>query len=79
MSCEQAVRALWDYLDRTLDLPTVQAIDTHLAQCGGCREHARFERTLIERIRALRREHQDASADALRLRILEALERAGLP
>ena len=55
------------------------AIDAHLARCDGCREHVRFERTLIGRIRSLRREHEDAGADALRLRILEALERAGLP
>src|SRR5258708_12929750 len=71
LDCEETVRALWDYLDRTLDAPTMAAIDAHLARCELCREHARFERALIDRIRALRREHDDAIA--LRARAMDAL------
>jgi hypothetical protein len=73
--CEEAVRALWDYLDRALDAPTMAVIDDHLAKCAPCREHARFERTLIERIGGLRREHHDPVA--LRVRVLAALYNAG--
>ena len=75
VDCEHAVRALWDYLDRTLDAPTMAAIDAHLAQCVYCREHERFERSLIDRLRALRREHEDVIA--LRGRVLETLVSAG--
>ena len=74
--CEEAVRALWDYLDRALDAPKMAVIDDHLAKCAPCREHARFERALIDRIRGLRREHEDPVA--LRVRVLAALRDAGL-
>jgi anti-sigma factor (TIGR02949 family) len=74
--CEEAVRALWDYLDRALDAPKMAVIDDHLAKCAPCREHARFERALIDRIRGLRREHHDPVA--LRVRVLAALRDAGL-
>ncbi|MEP6692842.1 MAG: anti-sigma factor [Gemmatimonadaceae bacterium] len=74
-TCEETVRALWDYLDRELDAPTMAAIDAHLARCDGCREHARFERELIDRIHALRRDYEDASP--LRARVLHALGEAG--
>jgi anti-sigma factor (TIGR02949 family) len=74
--CEEAVRALWDYLDRALDAPKMAVIDDHLARCAPCREHARFERTLIDRIRGLRREHHDPVA--LRVRVLATLRDAGL-
>jgi len=74
--CEQAVRALWDYLDSALDALKMAVIDDHLARCAPCREHAQFERTLIDRIRGIRREHDDPSA--LRVRVLAALHDAGL-
>jgi anti-sigma factor (TIGR02949 family) len=73
--CEEAVRALWDYLDRALDAPKMAVIDDHLAKCAPCREHARFERALLDRIRGLRREHHDPVA--LRVRVLAALHDAG--
>ena len=73
--CEKAVRALWDYLDRALDAPKMAVIDDHLARCAPCREHARFERALIDRIRGLRREHHDPVA--LRVRVLATLHDAG--
>ena len=75
--CEGVVRALWDYLDRALDAPTMAAIDAHLARCQDCREHLRYERTLIERIQGLRRAYPDAAT--LRLQVLSALHDAGMP
>lgn len=75
--CEETVRALWDYLDRALDAPTMAAIDAHLQRCEYCREHARFERTLLDRIRQLRREHDNVAA--LRGRVLAALHESGMP
>jgi hypothetical protein len=75
--CEQTVRALWDYLDRALDTATMAAIDAHLKLCEYCRKHARFERALLDRIRQLRREHDNVAA--LRERVLVALYESGLP
>jgi predicted anti-sigma-YlaC factor YlaD len=67
---------LWDYLDRALGALQMAVIDDHLVRCTPCREHAGFERTLIDRIRGLRREHHDPAA--LRSRVLAALHDAGL-
>ena len=75
LDCEQTVRALWDYLDRTLDRPTMEMIDVHLAACAGCREHALFEGSLIAGLRVLRQEHDDPWA--LRRGVLQALAGAG--
>ncbi len=74
--CEQAIRALWDYLDSALGALKMAVIDDHLARCAPCREHAQFERTLIDRIRGIRRAHDDPGA--LRVRVLAALHEAGL-
>lgn len=74
--CDETVRALWDYLDRALDAPTMAAIDAHLARCAYCRAHADFERALISRLRDLRREHGDPVR--LRERVLAALHGAGM-
>ncbi len=75
LNCEETVRALWDYLDESLAAPTMAAIDAHLELCHKCREHARFERALIENIRTIRHEHNDV--ESLRARVLETLSSAG--
>ena len=74
--CEVVVRALWDYLDRTLEKPRMAAIDAHLARCEYCRTHAEFVRNVVAEIRALRREHDDPAE--LRTRVLQAIRRAGI-
>lgn len=71
--CETVVRALWDYLDRQLERPDLQAIDAHLAECASCRAHATFERRLVDEIRALR--SRLAQPAVLRARILDVLRR----
>lgn len=72
--CETVVRALWDYLDRELEEPDMEAIDAHLAECEHCRAHATFERQLIDEIRALRQRHDEPVE--LRMRVLQAIRRA---
>jgi anti-sigma factor (TIGR02949 family) len=74
--CDETVRALWDYLDRALDAPTMAAIDAHLARCAYCRAHAAFERALIARLHGLRHDHDDPVR--LRDRVLSALHAAGM-
>lgn len=74
MTCDEMVRALWAYLDRAVDPVSMERIDAHLGDCVHCRSHAEFERTLLDHIRALRREHDEP--EVLRERVLELLERA---
>ena len=74
--CEMAIRALWDYLDGETDEATTRAIDEHMAACADCRAHRDFERSLVDRIGDLRREHSDPGR--LRSAVLDALRDAGL-
>ena len=72
--CQTVVRALWDYLDRQLDEPQMAAIDAHLAECANCRAHSDFEQRLINEIRAVRGQNDDAAE--LRTRVLDTIRRA---
>jgi anti-sigma factor (TIGR02949 family) len=36
ISCAEATRRLWEYLDATVDEPTREAIEEHLARCRRC-------------------------------------------
>ena len=75
LDCEATMRALWDYLDGTLDAPSMAAIDAHLADCEKCRGHLGFESKLLDRLTVLRRDHEDVRS--LRARVLDALRNAG--
>ncbi|HBC47133.1 MAG TPA: mycothiol system anti-sigma-R factor [candidate division Zixibacteria bacterium] len=51
MTCEEAVRKLYEYLDHELDTTTAQQLDKHLEICKSCCDHFEFERkvkTLIK-------------------------------
>lgn len=72
--CQTVVRALWDYLDRQLDEPQMTAIDAHLAECANCRAHSDFEKRLIDEIRTVRGQHENAAE--LRVRVLDTIRRA---
>jgi anti-sigma factor RsiW len=41
------------YVDGTLDAPTREEVETHLAECGSCRAQADEENEIRERLRAL--------------------------
>lgn len=75
LDCEATMRRLWDYLDGTLDTATMGAIDAHLADCEKCRGHLGFESALLDRLKALRQEHEDVAS--LRARVTKALADAG--
>lgn len=36
ISCSEAVRRLWEYLDGNLDDPEVERVEAHLARCRRC-------------------------------------------
>ena len=46
ISCDEAVRQLWDYLDRTLAPADLVAVEGHLAFCRRCCGEAEFAREL---------------------------------
>ena len=71
ISCADAMRRLWEYLDEALPEADEEVVRQHLAECAGCRAHERFERRLLAEIAAIRYEHGDLPA--LRDRIAAAL------
>jgi anti-sigma factor (TIGR02949 family) len=46
ISCDEAVRQLWDYLDRTLSPADLVAVEGHLAFCRRCCGEFEFAREL---------------------------------
>jgi anti-sigma factor (TIGR02949 family) len=46
ISCDEAVRQLWDYLDRALSPEDLEAVEGHLAFCRRCCGEAEFAREL---------------------------------
>ena len=51
ISCEEALRRLFDYLDRELDAHAHGEVEQHLHRCRSCFSRAEFERRLKERLR----------------------------
>ena len=50
--CENVVRRLDDYVDRALTGEDLRRVERHLAGCRACASAVRFERRVIEGIRA---------------------------
>jgi len=46
MTCEEAVRKLYDYIDLELDQSIIQQIDKHLEICRMCCDHFEFEKRM---------------------------------
>lgn len=75
MSCDEAVRVLWDYLDTELDDALRERVREHLLECAHCREQYTFEGNFLRAVGNLMDEPLDTSA--LRARILAALRARG--
>lgn len=54
ITCDEALRQLYAYLDHELDSRAHKAIEHHLRVCRACFSRAEFERRLKERLRATR-------------------------
>lgn len=52
ISCEEALRRLDDYLDRELDTRTLADVEAHLRECEACAREYRFERAMLDQVRA---------------------------
>ena len=54
ISCETAVRRLWDYLDGGLAAPARAEVEGHLAACGECPPHFAFAARTLAALAASR-------------------------
>lgn len=46
MTCEEAVKKLYEYLDKELDHATTEQIDKHMEICRTCCDHLEFEKNM---------------------------------
>lgn len=73
LSCQDALASVYEYLDGELEGRTPAEIEEHFRLCAECYPHLSCEKAFRE---ALRRAGQgERCPEAVRLRILEALER----
>jgi mycothiol system anti-sigma-R factor len=74
ITCSEATRHLWEYLDATADQATRDAIEEHLARCRACCGELEFARELRRFLASSAR--GDVPAAVLR-RLNETLEELG--
>ncbi len=72
ISCEEALRRLFAYLDRELDAHAHDEMERHISRCRGCFSRVEFEKRLQERLRETGREETPAQ---LKARIGELLRK----
>ncbi len=75
LDCHAVMRQLWAFLDGELTTDRIAAIEEHIAKCARCYPQYHFERTFLEQIGRVRREHSDMSG--LRTRLMHALSVKG--
>lgn len=75
LDCQSVMRQLWDYLDGELTADRSEAIASHLKMCARCYPQYEFERTFLDQVGKLRREHSDLPS--LRARLLDTLKTHG--
>jgi mycothiol system anti-sigma-R factor len=46
MTCEEAIKKLYEYLDKELDRSASEQLDRHLDICRVCCDHFEFERKM---------------------------------
>ena len=75
--CRKAMQQLWQYIDGALAAGDTEAVRAHIADCALCRPHDEWERRLLRQLSSVRRDHDDLAG--LRINVLQALRRAGMP
>jgi mycothiol system anti-sigma-R factor len=71
ISCEEVVRAVWDYLDDEIDLDRKERIREHLAICDHCLGQYNFEGAFLRTVARVIDEEGDLAS--LRARIEQAM------
>ena len=74
ITCSDATRQLWEYLDATANQATRDAIEEHLARCRACCGELEFARELR---RFLASSARDEVPDSVLRRLNETLEELG--
>ena len=64
ISCSEAVKQLWEYLDGTVDEADPALVEEHLSRCRQCCGELEFARALRRVL--TRSTHVDLAADVLR-------------
>jgi anti-sigma factor (TIGR02949 family) len=71
ISCAEATRQLWEYLDATIDVVARDAIEAHLARCRRCCGELEFAKELR---RFLASSARDVAPDDVLRRLDQTLE-----
>lgn len=74
ISCSDAVRQLWEYLENDLDPGDRESIEHHLAFCRRCCGEVEFAEELQRFLRTAARPHLPRDVEARLTGFLEALE-----
>jgi mycothiol system anti-sigma-R factor len=74
ISCSEATRQLWEYLDATVDAAAREAIEEHLARCRRCCGELEFAKELR---RFLASSARDEVPDDVLRRLNQTLEELG--
>jgi mycothiol system anti-sigma-R factor len=72
ISCEEVVRAVWDYLDDEIDVDRKERIREHLAICDHCFGQFNFEGAFLRAVSRVLDEDGDVAS--LRARIERAMD-----
>jgi anti-sigma factor (TIGR02949 family) len=74
ISCAEAVRQLWEYLDRDLDADDRARVEEHLAFCRRCCGEVEFAEALRDFLRSTARPHLPTDVETRLVGFLETLE-----
>ncbi len=75
ISCQEAVRQLWEYLGNDLDAADRAEVDGHLALCRRCCGEAEFTDELRRVLRSSSGPHLPSDVEGHLVGFLESLER----
>ncbi|HVL99883.1 MAG TPA: zf-HC2 domain-containing protein [Egibacteraceae bacterium] len=74
ISCSEAVRRLWEYLDKDLDAPERDRVDAHLALCRRCCGEAEFTAALRDMLQQTRGPQLPSDVEEHLVGFLDTLE-----
>ncbi|MBN2355991.1 zf-HC2 domain-containing protein [candidate division KSB1 bacterium] len=79
MKCREALKLLYDYLDKQLDEKTVNDVQEHLAECKHCFETYQFEEHLNNFVKQKGVDDYSSAVDSLKIKVMHRIEELGGP